>query len=223
MTANSPESSIVQNEPTLTDSYSPIFRLWHWGSALAIMALLCTVLISSTLLKPRANAAMIQDKLSEKGVSVTGDQAKAVAKMLENKVWEWHKYIGVALAILLLLRIILEFADKRERRLAVRLRKSLFLSKAAGGNAEAKHSLWVKRIYVLFYLLLLTIVLTGLCIIYANDFPSLKAIKGNLKDIHSFCMYGIMGFIVLHIGGLLRSELTDKPGITAVMIHGGKR
>jgi len=203
--------------------HSAAQRIWHWCSSLAILALLCTVLIASTLLKPRNNIGVIQNKLQEKGVTVSADQAKSVAKALGEEVWEWHKYIGVALAILLLFRIILEFFEPTGQSLRARIRKgALYLRQASPNNKTAKHFLIVKYFYVFFYSLLFVIVLTGIGIIYADDFATLKANKENIKDIHSFCMYGVIGFIILHIGGLLLSELGNEPGISSDMIHGRK-
>jgi Ni/Fe-hydrogenase 1 B-type cytochrome subunit len=207
---------------TLQDTHSPALRIWHWGSALTIMALLCTVLISSTLLDTGSNIPVIQDKLNEKGVVITRDVAKAVAKKLENQVWQWHKYLGVALSFLFLFRIIIEIALPKGMSLKAKIRKALFLRKAEPANKNIRHYLWVKLVYLFFYLLIFTLVLTGYGIIYAGDVEVLKPIKGTLKDIHSFCMYGVITFIILHIGGILRAELTDEPGISSVMIHGGK-
>ncbi len=212
------------NAFSIRGGHSAARRIWHWSSSLAIMALLCTVLIASTLLKPRNNVGVIQKKLQEKGVSVSDDQAKAVAKSIGKQVWVWHKYIGVSLAVLFLFRIVLEFFEPKGEGLAERIRKgALYLRQNKPQSKKVTHYLIVKYIYLLFYLLLLTLVLTGLGIIYSDDFPMLKEIKENLKDIHSFCMYGVMGFIVLHIGGLASSELGADPGITADMINGGTR
>jgi Ni/Fe-hydrogenase 1 B-type cytochrome subunit len=212
-----------ENRLSFRDKHSAARRIWHWCSSLAIMALLCTVLIASTLLKPRNNVSVIQEKLQEKGVTVSADQAKAVAKTLNKQVWVWHKYIGVALALLFLFRIVLEFFEPRGQSLLSRIRKgALYLREPGHKNKEAKHYLFVKYLYLLFYGFILTLVLTGLGIIYSDDFQLLKSSKETLKDIHSFCMYGVMGFIVLHIGGILRAELGKEPGISSDMIHGGK-
>jgi cytochrome b561 len=187
------------------------------------MALLCTVLIASTILKPRNNVPVIQEKLQEKGVTVTADQAKSVAKVFSKQIWVWHKYIGVALAVLFLMRIVLEFFEPSGQGLRARIRRgALYLRTSVPKNKNARHYLIVKYFYVFFYLLITILVLTGLGIIYSEDLAWLKEIKENLKDIHSFCMYGVMGFIVLHIGGILLAELGQEPGISADMINGGK-
>ena len=204
------------------EKHSAPLRLWHWISSLAIVALLLTVLIDSTLLKPRTNARQIQTRLEEKGMPLSADQAKAAAKAVNKEVWIWHKYTGVVLACLLLFRIIMEFFEPAGQSLASRIRKgALYLRQPGADKTAGKHYLYVKYLYLFFYLALTVIVLTGLCIIYADDFEGLKQMKETLKDIHSFTMYVILGFIVLHIGGILRSELKDRSGVVSDMIHGG--
>jgi Ni/Fe-hydrogenase 1 B-type cytochrome subunit len=209
---------------SLRGRHSAARRIWHWMSSLAIMALLCTVLIASTLLKPRNTVPVIQEKLQQKGITVSDDQAKGVAKTINKEVWVWHKYIGVALALLFLFRIVLEFFEPRGEGLRARIRKgALYLRQNEAERKGGRHYLFVKYFYLFFYSLLLALVITGLGIIYSDDFAMLKTIKENLKDIHSFCMYGVMGFIILHIGGLVRSELGNDPGISSDMINGGRK
>jgi Ni/Fe-hydrogenase 1 B-type cytochrome subunit len=203
--------------------HSAPLRIWHWGSSLAIIALLCTVLLASTILKPRNNVQRIQHKLEEKGLTVSADQAKALAKTIAHPIWVWHKYIGVSLAVLLLFRILLEFFEPSGQSLRARIRKgALYMRQVMPGDKGPRHYLLVKYFYLLFYCMILTMVLTGLCLIYADDVAFLKNSEETIKDIHSAVMYGVMGFIVLHITGLLRSELGSDPGITSDMINGGK-
>ncbi|HXC06379.1 MAG TPA: cytochrome b/b6 domain-containing protein [Bacteroidia bacterium] len=219
-------SADIQKESTVFEFRGPhsgAQRIWHWGSSLAIIALLCTVLIASTLLKPRNNVHKIQDKLQEKGVNVTSDQAKAVAKSIGHPIWVWHKYIGVGLAVLFLFRIILEFFEPEGQSLRARIRKGALYLRQMPGDKNTKHYLFVKYFYLLFYLMIFIMVSTGLCLIYADDVDFIHTIEENIKDIHSAVMYGVMGFIVLHIAGLMNSELGPDPGITADMINGNKR
>ncbi len=204
--------------------HSKAVRIWHWFSSLAIIGLLCTVLIASTLLKPRNNVHKIQDILEQKGVIVTPDQAKVVAKAIGHPIWVWHKYIGISLALLLLFRIIAEFFEPEGQSLRHRISKgALYMRKANSKDKSARHYLYVKFFYLLFYLMILTMVLTGIGLIYADDFSFLKNKEETIKDIHSFVMYGVMGFIVIHIAGLLRAETGQNPGIASSMINGGKK
>jgi Ni/Fe-hydrogenase 1 B-type cytochrome subunit len=215
-----PESSTLSFQET----HSRAVRIWHWCSSLAIIALLCTVLIASTLLKPRNNAHKIQGVLEEKGVIVSPDQAKGVAKAIGHPIWVWHKYIGISLAVLLLFRIIAEFFEPEGQSLRSRISKgALYMRKADPKDKSGRHYLYVKFFYLLFYLMIFTMVLTGICLIYADDYAFLKNKEETIKDIHSFVMYGIMGFIVIHIAGLLRAETGQNPGITSSMINGGKK
>jgi Ni/Fe-hydrogenase 1 B-type cytochrome subunit len=202
--------------------HSVSLRLWHWLSSLAIIALLSTVLLASTILKPMNNVKRIQDKLEEKGVKVSADQAKALAKNLGNDIWVWHTYLGVALAVLLFFRIVTEFFEPQGQSLRARIRKgALYLHENGTDKKEAKHYLFVKYIYLFFYLCVSVMVCTGLCLIYADAISWLKAAEETIKNIHSFTMYLILAFIILHIGGILRSELGADQGIVSDMINGG--
>jgi Ni/Fe-hydrogenase 1 B-type cytochrome subunit len=218
-----PELSNQSSFFAFRNTHSRAKRIWHWSSSLAILALLITVLLSSTLLKPRSNMAVIQQKLEEKGIRVTNDQAKSAAKAIGEEVWVWHKYIGTGLAFLFLFRIVLEFFEPDGQSLKARIKKgALYLRHIKPGDPTARHSVFVNYFYIFFYLLILTLVLTGIGLIYRDDFDALKGIRENLKDLHGICMYGIIGFIIVHIAGILRAELGKEPGISSRMIHGGK-
>jgi Ni/Fe-hydrogenase 1 B-type cytochrome subunit len=217
-----PSTGTTSSVLSFQEKHSVPLRLWHWISSFTIIALLITVLIASTLLKPRNNIKHIQDKLEEKGLVVNTDQAKAVAKTLSKEIWIWHKYLGIGLAVMLLFRIIMEFFEPSGQSLRARIRSgALYLKQVVTEKASGRHYLFVKYFYVFFYLCTTVMVLTGLCMIYDDDFEFLQNIKETIKDIHSFTMYLIMGFIILHIGGILRMELRDRSGIVSGMIHGG--
>jgi len=206
--------------------YSASLRLWHWLSSVAIIALLITVLLDSTVMNTRNNLHTIVNKLKEKGIELSPDQAKAAAKTINKEIWTWHKYIGLGLAALLLFRIILEFFEPDGASLRSRIRKgALYMQQPQSDKKSGRHDLWVKYLYAFFYLTLMVMVITGLILISADltlfaDFTSLKAAKGNIKDIHGFTMYLIIAFIVIHIAGVLRSELRDRSDVVSSMIHG---
>jgi len=62
---------------------------------------------------------------------------------------------------------------------------------------------------------------TGLCLAFEDDFAALKKIHA-IKEIHGFCMYLIIAFIVVHLAGVFLAERKDSPGIVSDMINGGK-
>jgi cytochrome b len=62
---------------------------------------------------------------------------------------------------------------------------------------------------------------TGLCMAFEDDVPALKIHA--LREIHSFCMYLIIAFIIIHIAGVFLAETKDSRGIVSDMINGGGR
>jgi cytochrome b len=80
----------------------------------------------------------------------------------------------------------------------------------------------VKRTYLVFYLLILTMALTGLGLAF-EDNPLLKAWHGSIKQIHSFVQYLIYGFILIHLVGVIWTDGNRHNGLVSGMIHGKKQ
>lgn len=68
--------------------YQPLsLRIWHWANSIIILGLLGTVLIRKTFLSWRTNSAVIQEKMSEIGVSITPEFAKEVAVTIRDPLY----------------------------------------------------------------------------------------------------------------------------------------
>lgn len=220
MSVIAPKRTDIQH-PDQTKKYSAPLRLWHWLSAAVISGSLLTVLLNSTLLKTRKNAVFIKDQLHEAGATVTEQQARSVAHELSDKVWAIHTYLGYGLAALLLFRLILEFFQLADQKFIRKFKSAYNKYFVIKQDRElARHEFWVKTLYAAFYLMLITMVVTGLCLAFEDDVPALKAIHA-FKEIHEFTMYLIMGFIVIHIVGVFLAERKDSKGIVSDMINGG--
>jgi len=208
--------------PEQTKKYSASLRLWHWLNAIVITASLLTVLLNSTLLKGRKNAAFIKDKLHEAGATVSDEQARSVAHELTDKVWALHTYFGYGLAALVLFRILLEFFSLVDQKLIRKIRVAYRDYYVIKQHRElARHEFWIKTIYAIFYLFIFIMAVTGLCLAFEDDVPALKAIHA-IREVHQFTMYLILIFITIHIAGVFLAERKDSSGITSDMINGGK-
>ena len=87
--------------------YQPLgLRVWHWLNALAVTGLLLTVLLHNTFLNPRKNAALIQEKLSASGTTVSIELARKAAGAMRERMFEWHYYFGFLLTGAFLIRVI---------------------------------------------------------------------------------------------------------------------
>ena len=221
MTIIEPKRRDVQH-PQEIKKHSSSIRLWHWLNAIIITGSLLTVLLNSTLLKTKKNAVSIKANLASSGVTVTDGQARSVAHELSDKVWMLHTYFGYTLAALLLFRLLIEFFQLVDQKFIRKLKSAYHQYQTTKKQRElAKHEFWVKTIYAIFYLMLITMAITGLCLAFEDDVPLLKSIHA-FRQIHAFTMYLILAFIVIHIAGVFLAERKDSQGIVSDMINGGK-
>lgn len=204
---------------------SAAIRIWHWLAFLVITTLIITVLMASTALNPRSNVPAIQNILAEKGVTVDAKQAFSVAHMYDDKMWEFHKYMGFMLALLVISRIVIEFTQNPGERNQTRIKNALYAflqSKEGPGKKELKHYLLIKYVYLLFYMLIIMMVITGIIIAFGGDLGLTGQARHLVKEIHGFIQYFIYAFIIFHLGGVIISDLGKYKGIVSGMINGGK-
>jgi Ni/Fe-hydrogenase 1 B-type cytochrome subunit len=215
--------SEVDTRPSFNDFHSLAIRIWHWTFFVILTASLVCVLFGSTAFKTTDNIALVQDQLKQKGAIVTKDQARAVAHEYSDKLWNLHKYFGYVLCGLLLSRIIIEIAQPSEENFKVKIKKTLgFKPVIQEEISEKRHYLQVKTVYLIFYLLILTMALTGLGLAF-EDAPILKDIQKPIKNVHGFVQYFIYGFILLHLIGVISADLGKYNGLISGMVHGKKR
>ncbi|WP_069659406.1 cytochrome b/b6 domain-containing protein [Arcticibacter eurypsychrophilus] len=189
---------------------SPSIRLWHWLNAIAITGSLITVLINSTLFEgPAMKATQV---------------AKDLSHELEERVWSVHIYFGYAVAALFLFRLILEAFQLTDQKF-IRSIKSVYQSYFVTGQRTrlVRHELTVKILYIVFYLLLTVMVVTGLIIAFHTELGIPRPLSHSIKELHGFCMYPIIAFISVHIAGVIMAERKDSNGIISDMINGGKK
>lgn len=205
-----------------TKKYSTSIRLWHWLNAIIITGSLLTVLINSTVMRAWTNASLIADKLKEKGIEVTEDQSRSAAFALSDKVWAVHTYLGYALTGLFLFRIILEFFELADQKLIRKIKAASksFLSRQEN-RISSRNEMLMKTLYAVFYVLLMVMVTTGLCLAFRNNVSALRKMHF-IKEIHGFTMYLIIGFIIVHITGVVIGERKHHKGIVSDMINGGQ-
>ncbi|WP_316847687.1 cytochrome b/b6 domain-containing protein [Pedobacter psychrodurus] len=201
--------------------YASTARFWHWINFIVMAGSLLTVLINS-LLFDRTQRTFVKVELMNAGATVNDKQAAAVTHGLEDQVWGIHIYFGYALAALFLFRLIAEFFLPAGQKLLHKLKKAYrayFILKKE--REMAKHELVVKGLYLIFYLLLLTMVVTGLLLAFEDYTNIPENLNHSIKEFHGFCMYLILGFIVLHLAGVFLAERQGGKGIVSDMINGG--
>ncbi len=194
-------------------------RLWHWLAFLFFLASITTVIFGSTLFTTKSNIPMVQEQVQQKGGSVTEKQAWAVAHEYSDKLWTLHKFIGYGLSFLLLFRIITEVAISKEKKLAVRVRAAL---NYPAETIDRKHNLLVQYGYLIFYAMFILMSITGLILAF-EDVKWLDPLQQLAKNIHSIVQYGLYAYMLTHIIGVIRADLTKYGGIVSRMINGNAK
>jgi len=189
--------------------WSISFRLWHWIHAFVVIGLLSTVFLRKTFLSWRANSEILSTKLLTMDINVSSEQAKLLAKSIRAPMWDWHIFLGYALAILLLIRILLFFTPSgKENYISI---KSLGL-----------HKKMVSMGYIGIYLILGFMSITGLILVFYQDLGLLKETAHSIKEVHEFVFNFVWIFVLLHIAGIVVAEQTEDKGIVSGMINGGE-
>ncbi len=211
-------------EPSFREKHSRSIRIWHWSTFVIIMGSLITVLLAKTMLNTRSNIPLVQQSLQQSNVTVTADQAKSVAHAFNDKVWNWHIYLGYVLAGLFLFRIVFEFFQPKKEKVIPIIRNALkYLKQPTADKMHGRHYLLVRFAYVSFYCALFVQVCTGLFMVYSDDMENLKDIRHTASDIHSVFMWLIIAYIVIHITGATVAEFNKKgKGMISDMINGGE-
>jgi len=207
---------------TATHDYSAAMRAWHWVNAALVSGQLLTILFQKVIVNAKSAVPEFQAALTQSGGSLTQQQGRAVAHVISERIWTWHVWMGVALAAFWLFWTVMQALDPAGRRFGARLMAAArrYQLAAPAEHADARHALLAKLTYAAFYLFITIMVMTGLILIFADDVPFLRSIKHLSEEVHNVTMYLIIGYIVLHVVGVVWSELTKDPGLVSRMVSG---
>jgi Ni/Fe-hydrogenase 1 B-type cytochrome subunit len=207
---------------TATHDYSAPMRLWHWANAALVSGQLLTILFQKVIVNAKHAVPEFQQAIAKGGGTLTEQQGRTVAHVISERIWAWHVWLGLALAFCWLLWTVMQALDPAGRRFGARLvaaaRRYQLVAQAE--HADARHALLAKLTYAAFYLFITTIVVTGLVLTFADEVPALRSVKHLAEEVHNVTMYLIIGYIVLHVVGVLWSETTQDSGLTSRMISG---
>jgi Ni/Fe-hydrogenase 1 B-type cytochrome subunit len=221
MVKNSIES--VAESSHFIQQHSVLIRIWHWLTFIIITSLMVTVLLTATLMNQRKNSAMVQDLLKTKGVTVSEEQAFAVSREYEDIMWNLHKRLGYSLVFLFFARIMIELIAPGEEKVYSRVKNAMGLYKQNEGNkSEYLHYIWVKRGYLLFYLFLFIMIITGLGLALGREVSFLGKAHRTIKEVHSICQLFIYVFVLLHLFGVIINENSNAKAIVSGMINGNR-
>lgn len=137
------------------------------------------------------------------GVQLTKEQMESVATTIREPMWQWHEIFAHVMVFALIARIIYMLA------------KGIRFSNPFKGNLNLKDRLQGLT-YVYFYAFVFISAFTGI-IIEKGFFPEWKE---SVETIHKLGLYWFPIFILLHLGGIILTEMTNKKGIVSKMIGG---
>ncbi|MBI5497396.1 MAG: cytochrome b/b6 domain-containing protein [Deltaproteobacteria bacterium] len=215
-TAASPVLNLKRHRPAS-------LRAWHWLNALVLLGLVSTMLLRKGFLSWRSNAALIEAKAQEAGVTLAPDLAKVMARSIRDVMWEWHYPLGFCLAGLILFRVVVAVvAGERPFRQVLDGFRAVAASDGAG-KRDAWHFTAVRLVYGVFYACVLFMACTGITARFSALLGLGPDAVHQLEEVHETVANVFPVFIVLHVAGVVIAELTRYRGIVSDMIHGGER
>jgi cytochrome b561 len=185
--------------------YTVKFRIWHWLNAFVVLGLLGTVFLRKTFLSWRTNSEILLNQLASFNITISEEQAKILAKAVRAGMWEWHIYLGYALAFLMLYRVYLYFKDSSVREKFSEL---------------DLHKKGVKIVHIIIYATLFFMVFSGFVIYFYQELGLSKVTAHDIKEVHETVYSILLIAVVLHIGGVTVADATQEKGIISRMIHG---
>ncbi len=187
-----------------TTNYSRIYRIVHWAIAVTFVLLLITIFLRLTWMNKFNMADIIQEYLKGTDQTLTYDEIVLMAKQIRKPMWNWHIYMGYVLVGLFSIRFTLPLFGRMKFQNP--LAKNLSL--------KVRFQKWT---YIIFYICVVGSLVTGLLIEWGP-----KDWKRPLEEVHVLGIYYLVAFIVIHVAGVIRAELTNQKGIVSRIIGGRK-
>ncbi|MEC6798067.1 cytochrome b/b6 domain-containing protein [Photobacterium sp. S4TG1] len=183
--------------------FPKLHRLIHWLLAFSILFILLTIFLRSTWMDKSNIAALIQSGLKTDNLAITQQQAITIAKSIRNEMFQWHYIVGYIVGILVLLRV---FYTKKV---------GVFMPNPFENNSL--HDRLQGLLYIAFYLFLAGVVITGLVIHFLDhDF----IFYAQCKAFHKLSWWGILGFMFIHIGGVIFANGRNNKDTITKIING---
>ena len=134
-------------------------------------------------------ATIVQEQLAQKDIEVSYRNAIQLVKPIRKPMWDWHFYLGYILTLLLSVRVGLHFANN--------MRFQSPFNKQLLPLERFKNSC-----YIVFYVFFFCSLVTGLLMKFGD-----KANKHDIEVYHELSIYYLVGYIFLHLGGVLLNEI----------------
>ncbi|MGV3704785.1 MAG: cytochrome b/b6 domain-containing protein [Arcticibacter sp.] len=174
-------------------------RILHWSMGLLMVVLFCTGFLRMNWMGRKQITGIIEQHAP--GL-MTREQMGTIVKDILRPMWQWHEYAAYAIVVVFSVRVV------------YMLVKGIRFPNCFARDLSIKERLQGTS-YVLFYLFVAISTITGFY---------LKWIEGSWKEhleaLHKLAIYWFPVFMLIHIGGVVISELKGKKGIASRMIGG---
>ncbi len=184
--------------------YDPVLRLLHLWNGLAILFMMITIWVSD---------------LFDKGVG-------------EDTLWQLHIYLGYALTVGLVSRLAWGVVGPRHARFSDMWHPAAWWHAVRTFNFQVKHRFGHHTLasgaYLLVYLLLTVMVITGLGLAAVEHsmgplnqwIGDMAWLKDTFEEPHELIYSVLMCFVVIHIAALIWHEYKDKTPLAQAMVTG---
>ncbi len=215
MSENSASTASLFNE-----RHHALIRIWHWTFFLLVISTIALVMLAEYVFDTRANAPGVMAEALDRGVELNEKQARGIAHYFPEKLWVLHTWIGYGISFLLFSRLVIEVVVSKEEKLRNKIKRALHLAPTSDvQKQDRRHYIWVKRGYLVFYLLILIMASTGLGLAF-EDVGIFDTYHRPIKQIHELGQWGMYAYVVLHLIGVLRADIVSSNGLISRMIHG---
>lgn len=209
------------NQTLFQQTYSRGLRLWHWCTVIITGLLLFTALVAKTFMNKIHMGSTLSEYFKQSGSALSGRQVFDAANALQTNLWNWHTKYGYVLAGLVVFRLLVELFQPKQEKMYQRIKKAFTAIRYKQSVKTGWHYLIVRFLYIAFYGLLVTISTTGVWMSF-NLKPEETEQFHSIKEIHESCFIILMGFIFIHLVGVIRAERNGHKNIVSNMINGGK-
>lgn len=195
-------------------NYSLGLRIWHWIDAVLVTGLVGSYFLRKNLV---SNLKYFKKQLHQSNLDLSDSLSKPIINDIVQQLWNWHIYLGYVLAAFFIIRVVLFLIDKQNPILECWNGICHFKTHFDFRNI---HHTGVRMMYLMFYVLQLFMILSGLILTFHDSLGIQGNIKSIISESHEFVMWFFLFFMFLHITGVFSAENRGDPGITSSMING---
>ena len=203
--------------------HSRAIRVWHWLTAIVTALLLFTIMVSKSFLSGWHAGYVIDHAAAKAGTTLSVEQINVIVDALRNTIWKWHTRFGYVLSGLIVFRIMIEFFQPGKERFFMKISNAFTAFRHNEDKKSARHFLIVRCIYLLFYLLIITMAVTGIWLsLHSNVALAQMELRHTIHSLHEACFNFLLLFLLIHLVGVIKAERGKHKNIVSAMIHGGK-